>query len=55
VGLYDELVIEVGTWVEHSADTSERFEMSPDTNLDVCTWFKTVLEPNVSDQPAQYL
>ena len=24
MGLYDELVIEVGTWVEHSADTSER-------------------------------
>ena len=50
MGLYDEVVIEVRTWVEHSADTSERFEMSLDTNLYVCTWFKTVLEPKVTHQ-----
>jgi hypothetical protein len=55
VGLHDEVVIEVRTWVELSTDTSDRLEMFPDTNLDVCIWFKTVLEPDVSDQPAQYL
>jgi hypothetical protein len=37
VGLCDEVVFEVRTWVEHSVDTSERFEMFLDTNLTYLT------------------